>query len=31
MAYALQKIIGFILLLITIGGVSALSIFQLFT
>lgn len=30
MAYALKKTIGFILLLITIGGVSALSVIHLF-
>lgn len=30
MAYALKKTVGFILLLVTVGGVSALSIFQLF-
>ncbi len=30
MAYTLKKIIGFILLLVTVGGVSALSVLQLF-
>lgn len=29
MAYALKKIVGFILLLVTVGGVSMLSIFHL--
>jgi hypothetical protein len=30
MAYALQKTVGFILLVVTVGGVSVLSIFHLF-
>ncbi len=30
MAYALRKTVGFILLAVTIGGVSVLSIFNLF-
>ncbi len=30
MAYTLKKLVGLILLLVTVGGVSALSIVQLF-